>query len=244
MSSSEEKILLEEINAALDFAECTWGKVAKYFTLDGVPIQESVLSQTTQIPGFPFIEDGKPKVSDFIAMFVDIRKSTEHLTQAIKAGASGLERVHYETTALYTVGSLIIKKHNGKVTEFLGDGFLALFNVDKNTEIVYNAHNSAKDCLQAMTKIVNPILNERYGLPNVNIGIGMAYSKALVTLVGHGYKQPKAFGECVYRASKLSDGYNEICIDDRLEYLWPASEGGKLQFRTSKRQTFKSYIIV
>ena len=74
----------------------------------------------------------------------------------------------------------------------------------------------------------------------------MAYSKAIVTIVGREPNiHPKAIGECVYRASKLSDGKNQIRIDDRLKFLWPKSKGGKLKFNPFSKSEidFKAYEI-
>jgi hypothetical protein len=71
----------------------------------------------------------------------------------------------------------------------------------------------------------------------------MAFSKAIVTLVGtEGNYHAKALGECIYRASKLSKGNNEIYIDERLKLIWPSEEGGILNFTSLARFTqFKAY---
>lgn len=239
----------KNINDELDKAEDVWNKVGQlimekseeYSSFDGFRGVE------TNIPNFPFIEEGQPKVSDFIALVYDIRGSTQHLIQAIStrtADVSQLQRVYYETTAVNTLGSLIIESSGGGITEFLGDGFLALFNVEEKPEVVYNAHNAAKNCLKYTDEIVNDILNQRYRLPNLNVGVGLAYSKAIVTLVGIGKnKHGKTIGECVYRASKLSKGFNEICIDTPLKNLWPTSKDGTLKFTQRNYNYFEGYLI-
>ena len=210
-------------------------------------IDESV--KESKIPGFKLIKEGKGEVGDFIAFVLDIRNSTNNLTQSISskvAKASQLERVYYETTAINTCGIEIINKYNGGITEFLGDGFLALFHA-KEKKDVHKAHNAAKDFLQYLKTIINPILNERYNLPELKVGIGLAYGKAIVTLIGNNDDiHPKAIGECVFRASKLSNGFNEILLDDKLKYFWPKSDDGKLKFSeiNVKDQTFKGYKIV
>ncbi len=189
--------------------------------------------EDSRIPGFKTVKKGKGEVGDFIAFVFDIRNSTDHLTQSISshiAKASQLERVFYETTAINVCGIEVINKYKGRITEFLGDGYLALFTAKENKQ-VYDAHNAAKDCLKYLSSIVNPILKERYNLPELKVGIGLAYSKAIVTLIGNGDDiHAKAIGECVYRASKLSKGFNEIRVDERLRYFWPKSDDGKLKF--------------
>lgn len=238
---------------ALDDAEAIWNKVGDKVIESFQALYEMRINakSPTQIPGIPFIENGNPEVRDYIALVLDIRDSTKHLTQAISeriTSVNQLQRVLYETSAVNAAGSIIVNEYDGGITEFLGDGFLALFEVkntdDKNS--VYNAYNTSTKCIEYISTEVNDILKKRYNLPKLEIGIGMAYSKAIVTLVGHGENlHPKAIGECVYRASKLSDkGRNEVYIDDRLKNLWPSSDDGKLRFFSAVNQfKFKSYRI-
>lgn len=241
--------IIEEVNTALDGAEKTWNRVAPEFINESlIKASRSDRLTPSKIPGFPFIDGGKPQVGEFIAFVLDIRNSTNHLIQAISAKsckASQLERVLYEITAINTAGALVINYYNGGITEFLGDGFLALFKVTESRD-VHPAHNAAKYFLHTVLPELNNIINIRYNLPKLQIGIGLAYSKAIVTVVGHENNiHPKAIGECVYRASKLSSGVNKILIDDRLENLWPTSKGGKLQFFkiNNKNIDFKAFEI-
>jgi hypothetical protein len=240
------------INEALDNAELTWKDVRHNFLNERLEKAFSAMRDSqkipSKIPGFPFVQEDEPKVADFIGLILDIRNSTKHLIEAISpknAKASQLERVLYETTAINTAGSVIISNYNGGITEYLGDGFLALFKVtdEKDPKEVYNAYNSASFYLSTALIEINKILKERYSLPELTIGLGMAYSKAIVTIVGHDKNlHPKALGECVYRASKLADGVNEIFIDDRLKQLWPKSDNGVLKFRLRpKLHDFNSY---
>jgi hypothetical protein len=245
-------LLRDKINLALDSAENIWNQVEPELVLEHIEKAFSAKREIpTQIPGFPFIKEGKPEVAEFIALVLDIRDSTKHLIQAISgrtSKANQLERVLYEITAINTAGSIVIDHYNGGITEFLGDGFLSLFKVgdpEKPDQIVYDSHNSAKYMIDTALPIINDILNSRYSLPALRIGIGMAYSKAIITVVGHEPNiHPKAIGECVYRASKLSNGNNQIRIDERLEKLWPTSKGGKLSFiKLTSKVDFNAYEI-
>jgi class 3 adenylate cyclase len=247
MVHSEHEIKIK-IENELDKAEAIWRKVGPLFE-KAERFSNFSGDIPSKIPGFPFLKDGKPEVADFIALVLDIRNSTNHLTQAISeksSKASQLERVLYETTAVNTAGILIINEKNGGITEFLGDGFLAFFKVkdEKNPTEVYDAHNAAKKCLSITNNVINRVLYNRYQLPELKVGIGMAYSKAIVTIVGSEENaHPKAIGECVYRASKLSGGNNEIFIDDRLEALWPTSDNGQIKFIQANYYDFKAYKI-
>jgi hypothetical protein len=232
MTAKEKQELEIVINQELDKAEKTWKQVGHEFVFEGLKQKQVLLSKSTietQIPGFPFLEDGVPKVDDFIAFVFDIRNSTDHLLVAISAKATQLERVLYETTAVNTLGSIMIEKEGGGITEFLGDGFLALFKASERKD-VYSAHKAAKACMEGM-ELVNKLLKDRYELPPLSVGIGMAFSKAIVTIVGtENNLHPKALGECVYRASKIACGVNQILVDEKLKLFWPKSDGGILRF--------------
>ena len=97
-----------------------------------------------------------------------------------------LQRVYYETSALLPALAFTISKNNGSVTEYLGDGVLAFFKVDEEnvTKSIYEAIDAAKECLDYCLETINTVLKNRYGLPKLEIGIGLAYGEALVTLVG------------------------------------------------------------
>lgn len=230
MTVLEKKEVEDLIKNALNRAQKIYNKVepdlikSKSFTA----VNESV---ETDIPGFTLVEEGKPEVANFVAFVLDVRGSTLHLLQACaKSKVEKLERTLYETSAINAMGGYIIKKYGGGITEFLGDGFLAFFKIDKK-EDVYNALNAANDCLNDGMTLVNSILKERYNLDNIKIGIGMSYSQAIIMLLKINDKlYPKALGECVYRASKISNGSNRILFDDHLKLFWPTSKIGKVQF--------------
>lgn len=236
---TDEKIK-EYIIQELEKAEKIWNDVKDEILEKGIKNYSAMNESYTpsSIPGFPYIKNGEGKVGNFTAMVLDIRDSTKHLLNAISnpKNVSQLQRVYYETTAINTAGILIVDEFKGSITEFLGDGFLALFETEVDTD-VYKVKNAAEKCLRVVTDIINPILNDRYGLPNLIIGIGLAYSKAIVTTIGiKDQLHPKALGECVFRASKLSNGNNEIFYDEKLKLYWPKSNGGKLSFTEKKHK--------
>jgi hypothetical protein len=248
--SISDKEVRQAINFQLDKAEANYSKVRTQLFAEGLDLLKAELSANkidTNIPGFNTIEENKPEVAKFIALVLDIRGSTHHLLQTIKAKATQLERVLYETTAINTMGLLLVNEYKGSITEFLGDGFLALFKIEdlKTPNEVYNAHKCAKNCLRINSEIITEILKDRYSLPALDIGIGLAYSPAIVTVIGfNDNMHPKAIGECVYRASKISKEYNAIRVDSALEKIWPTSKGGSLKFiNKDSKYGFDSYII-
>jgi len=234
-----KNILLKE----LEKAESIWNDVKNDILEKGVR-NFSALNESytpSDIPGFPLLKNGEGKVGKFIAMVLDIRNSTEHLLQANKnkKGVSQLQRVFYETTAINTIGLITVNKNSGTITEFLGDGFLAIFSAEDNLD-VYKPKKAAEECLRLLKDIINPVLNERYDLPELTVGIGLAYSKAIVTVIGFNEDLfPKAIGECIYRASKLSNGKNEILYDKGIKIFWPSSKGGKISFIEKRHKNYK-----
>jgi class 3 adenylate cyclase len=235
--TTELKKLSED---ALDEAESVWNKVgdklmimAKHAAFANESIQNRAVD--SQIPGYPVVEDGVPVVDEFVSMVADIRDSTGHLMQAISAKTtkvSQLQRVYYETSAFLPCVAQIVAWNQGAVTEYLGDGLLALFRAKPSRdEAIYAAHRTAKAALEAVTSVVNPLLKERYNLPALDMGIGMALSKAVVTVVGlKDFKQPKAFGQCVFHATKVASGWNKIIVDEAMYHAWPTTNDGTLKF--------------
>lgn len=195
-------------------------------------------SAPSKIPGHEIVKEGETIVDDFIAIVADMRNSTDHMLMASSSiKLEGIQRVFYETSALLPALEKTINIYRGGVTEYLGDGVLGFFrkNNEKPDQYIYDAHNAAKDCLNNALGIVSAAIGERYGLPPLKIGIGLALSKALVSLSGiEGSRHAKAYGECVFRATKLSGGNNIILIDSNLKIAWPSSKGGTLVFLPSE----------
>ena len=250
----QESKLRAIISTSLDRAELHWKNggyklVAKASLESEEMICDSVVLERSHIPGHPVIKEDETIIDDFIAFVADMRNSTDHLLVEIskkRAEVSTLQRVFYETSALLPAIAYTVKLKDGSVTEYLGDGVLALFKVNEETpsEAIYSAHTAAKNTIGPMRDILNEILLERYRLPEIDLGVGLAYSKAIVSLVGlPGERHPKVFGECVYRATKLSGGNNEICVDDRVRALWPTAKNGIISFIKKNIKGLEGHVI-
>ena len=241
LSDEQKHEVASLVDTALDKAERLWKKhgmaLDKAIRADsaGVAKEEVVHAR---IPGYTAVESGKEQVKTFIALVADIRNSSKHLQQRIgSARATELERVFYETHALLPALEKTIQYEGGGVTEYLGDGILALFEVPEGDResAVRAAYGAADDCIGDTREIVNRALDERYELPPLNLGIGMAMSPAIVTLVGiQGNSHAKVIGKCVWYATKLAYGHNEIIVDDFIEAGFPTSKTGQLRFQRKK----------
>ncbi|WP_236166321.1 hypothetical protein [Pseudomonas juntendi] len=248
-SKEKEALVLACINSALDKAEEHWrngGQELIFKSMAGNESWARAESAPSSIPGHKIVRDEETVIDEFIALVADMRDSTKHLNCAINARVTQLERVFYETSALLPALAMTIKFEEGSVTEYLGDGVLALFRVDQadKPKAIYAAYEATNNCVQQTRMLVNKALWDRYDLPNIDLGVGLAHSKAIVTLVGlPGAKHPKAFGECVFRATKLSGGKNEIYIDQFVKGLWPTAKGGRLRFILKSRNDVDGYLI-
>jgi len=254
MLTKEEKKLIEDvIKESLNRAEKHWkngGHLLKESaTLDNISL-ERYESEPSNIPGHSEVQEKETVIDEFIALVMDMRDSSKHLMHDISSKISKvtmLKRVYYETSALLPAVEQTIKFSDGSVTEYLGDGVLAFFKVDKDDKhkTIKEVYKISKNIMDDTLLIVNDILNERYDLPPLEIGIGLSMSKALVTLMGlSGSKHPKAFGRCVFKATKLSIGRNEILTDKWLKDSWPSSYGGNLKFIKSKKvKVVDGYLI-
>ncbi|MEE7624796.1 hypothetical protein V3O24_01365 [Methylobacter sp. Wu8] len=255
LNSEQKKKISNLVEVSLDRAESIWSVVDGDITLaesisTEAMVFDSALTVSSMIPSHPLVNENNPIIDEFIACVVDMRESSKHLLCSLSkktAKVSELKRVYYETSALLPAIAQTIEFSNGKVTEYLGDGVLALFQVpatEGRADAIYSAHNAAKNCLSDTRQIINDALSMRYNLPPINIGAGMAFSKAIVSLVGLGEdKQAKVIGSCVYYAAKLSGGVNEIYADEKLKSIWPKSKGGTLVFKQKNIKGVSGYLL-
>jgi len=249
MEYANKDDIIKTVNDSLNRAEELWKN-----TLDKDKITNFAKEAETNIPGHRYLGKDKYKSDCFLAFMLDMRDSTTHLIQAISARiakVSEMERVFYEISALLPAMAKIIEneKTEGAVTEYLGDGLLALFqfpfnDTKKREDVCRVTINVANDCFEALHNIVNPILFKRYSLPALSMGIGMSFSQSIITHFGISPNtQVKVIGRCIYDASKLSKGRNEIAVHDNLERVWTYSQGGKLKFLHRKFDDIDGYIV-
>ncbi|WP_438397008.1 hypothetical protein [Caballeronia sp. DA-9] len=236
MNSQEIDSVRAAIEEGLDRAEANWDKVGHLLEAGLQKSMEKYAmdSVDSNIPGYPVVSAETPQVDEFLALVVDMRGSTQRLkTHIAAASVNGLQRVYYETSALLPAMAVTCGLQEGMVTEYLGDGGLVLFGVDKNdrAESVKLAYRAAKNCIGDARRLINAAIKRRYNLPEISLGAGLAMSRAMVTLVGiPGNYQPKAIGSCVWDATKLSGGTNAVHVSPDIYDVWPKSKGGLMRF--------------
>jgi class 3 adenylate cyclase len=247
LSEKQIQELVAIVNKALDRCEEQWDNTLGRETL----LKASAEMSESKIPGHSYLAKDTYKADVFVAFMLDMRDSTKHLRQAISvkiAKVSQMKRVYFEVSALLPAMTKLIQDKDGAVTEYMGDGLLALFQLPEEKKekdnVLGNCIVAAKNCMSALNKVTNPILSKRYGLPPLEIGIGLAFSDAIISHFGlPPNTEVKAIGECIYFASQLSKGRNEIIVHENLERIWPTSEGGTLRFNIREYKDFKGYVV-
>jgi len=69
-------------------------------------------------------------------------------------------------------------------------------------------------------------------------------SKAVVSLVGlQNSRYAKAVGRCIYFATKLSAGKNEIYVDKSIDEAWPTTKEGKVRTQLRKIRGVDGYLV-
>lgn len=240
LSSSERETVSSIIDYSLNEAEKVWGVHGHLFEKLDEALELSVVAKAetlpSKIPGHPRVSSDLPTTGEFICLVADMRDSKGHLLNAIsstKKDVSCMKRIYFEMAALLPALEITVGFKEGAVTEYLGDGVLALFAVkaDARSDGVRLAFAAAQNCIGDTRALVNNALADRYALPKLRLGVGLAFSSAIIQLVGiPGRMHPKAIGPCVYYATKLSGGDNQIHVHENIKLIWPSSEGGKLQF--------------
>jgi class 3 adenylate cyclase len=252
LNKSQARRVHALVSDCLDKAEARWDRKGSDLALEEAVAKsvEVFDSMPSLIPGHPLVTSETEEVEDFVAVVIDLRGSSSHLLQRIDPKVSKvteLQRVYYETSSLLPALALTLSFEDGHVTEYLGDGVLAFFRIadfDAEADAIYAANRAAKSCLNETLSIVNEELKSRYGLPALVIGIGMALSPAMVNLIGLPSKQQaRLLGKCVYYASKLSGGENEILIDSYMKGRWPKAQSGGFTFLQKKIKGVDGYKI-
>ena len=229
MTSDERKQLTSAVSDLLDEAEYRYAPIRRIMEKAAA---EKARPLRTPYPGVQYIEIDRAAVKTYIAVVVDIRDSTEHLWSRFGT-MSGVERVYYETSALLPACGVLFGLSGGRIAEYTGDGVIAFFETAEgaSSRSLMNVYNRADDALTLTKEIVNPELASRYGIPGIDIGVGLALGKVMVTAIGPAAEsRVTAFGQPVFDASKCSKERNRVVIDPSLRKIWPKGEGGKVHF--------------
>lgn len=241
LTDEQSAIVRALVATSLEAAEDVWEKHQPIFETATETLKFETLAKRAEvapsrIPNHPFVSSEHSELAEYVCLVADMRDSSKHLMEAYsksKPSYERMKRVYFETAALLPALDQTVQFEQGSVTEYLGDGILAVFSVnpDDRGPDIKRAHRAAQNCVSDTRAIVNKEIADRYQLPALDLGVGLGFGDAIVQLVGVPSRMhPKVIGPCVYYATKLSSGRNIVLVNEALKKAWPTSKGGKLQF--------------
>ncbi len=130
-------------------------------------------------------------------LFADIRGFT-----SLAESLLPYDVIHILNRYFHSMGE-VITNHGGYIDNYLGDGFLALFEGDKPHEIARNAINAGLEMLRVIHKDIQPYVQQLWK-KDFKIGIGLHYGLVVAGSVGSlGDKRETVIGDAVNFASRI-----------------------------------------
>ena len=114
------------------------------------------------------LQVGSQVTKEVTTMFCDIRNSTQ-----VSTTLSLEENFNYINSYLNVV-SPIIRKYNGFIDKYLGDGIMAVFTRSRQ----------AYDCAHAIIKAVNEKNSSNISMPNLDVGVSLNTGDVVFGVVG------------------------------------------------------------
>ena len=116
------------------------------------------------------LELGDAQSIDLSILFCDIRAFS--LNSEMMTAKESFDFVN----KIYGIAGPIVRKHNGFIDKYIGDAIMALF------ESADDAVSAGIELYQAI--VLNPNSQENFGLPSVNVGIGIHSGMSRIGIVG------------------------------------------------------------
>ena len=250
LTNEQKAEIVTIIEQSLNLAEQFWKQSGRKLIVESST--ESNLAADSiipsNLPNHGTINTNNSVNQEMIAIVVDMRNSTRHAKTQVR-DINPLQRIFFETYALLPAIHRTIQFENGRVTEYLGDGILGFFALDPDSsdkdKVIHGVSKTAKRIIVDVRNLLNDAIQKKLSLPEsekINLGIGLAHSQTIIHAIGlQGEKHAKAFGSCVYDATKLSSGMNEIFVSENLQAIWPKSDRGKMKFKRFDKDNFIGY---
>lgn len=131
-------------------------------------------------------------------MFADIGEYTS-FAEALPA----YDVVHALRRYFYTMGR-VIDEHGGRINDYIGDGIMALFGIDRHPDPVYRAVKAGLDMLREV-EALNPYLQAMYRR-SFRVRIGIHYGPVVVGTIGMaGMEKTAVIGDAVNVAERIQE---------------------------------------
>jgi adenylate cyclase len=137
-------------------------------------------------------------------MFVDIRRFTAF------AGSLLPYDVIHVLHRFFHFMDTVIKKHGGYIDNYMGDGFMALFEVDAPEEGALMAVKAGLDMLEVFDHRIHPYIRKLFGR-SFGIGIGLHYGLVVAGTIGGGHnRKTTVIGDAVNFASRIEAANKQL----------------------------------
>lgn len=205
--------------------------------LDSISLEKRALLEARSaisdvVPGYKadLMDFGAFEKDNFAVLFIDMRQSTQ------RAMEIGIKKTFLTMHAYIPAMLEVIKYYQGVVIDIMGDGIMVFFGGRKasmaKTIAIQNAGLCGKAMLEVKDKVTNRILRENEIQWPISCGVGVDYGNVIVTKIGiNNLFDVKAYGDCVNKASKYSNGYDNVKVSKAIRENWPKGEGGRIQFQ-------------
>jgi adenylate cyclase len=97
----------------------------------------------------------------------------------------------------------VIARHGGHINNYMGDGFLALFDVQTTGQDMLRGITAGLEMLDVVTQKIRPYVREYFGM-NFKIGIGLHHGLVVAGAIGgHNSKKQTIIGDAVNFTSRI-----------------------------------------
>ena len=251
LTNEQEAEIVTIIEQSLNLAEQFWEQSGRKLIVESSTESNQFVADSiipSNLPNHETINTINSVNQEMIAIVVDMRNSTRHAKTQVR-DINPLKRIFFETYALLPAIDKTIQFENGRVTEYLGDGILGFFALGSDSsdkdKVIHGVSKTAKRIIVDVRNLLNDAIQKKLSLPEsekINLGIGLAYSQTIIHAIGlQGKQHAKAFGSCVYDATKLSSGMNEIFVSENLQAIWPESIRGRNKFKKVNQNSITYY---
>jgi adenylate cyclase len=137
-------------------------------------------------------------------MFVDIRGFT-----AFSESLLPYDVIHILHRFFYVMNNVIVK-HGGYIDNYLGDGFMALFEVENPEEGALSAVRTGLEMQQVLKDQIKPYVDRLFN-KTFEIRIGLHYGLVVAgTIGGSGNKKTTVIGDAVNFASRIESANKQM----------------------------------
>ena len=153
-----------------------------------------------------YVEEGGPcsigVEKNLLILFADIRGFTPFAENLLHYDVIHVLNLFFQKTGK------VIARHGGKINNYMGDGFMALFEADDPSEGALRAVRAGLGLLDAVQDL-RPYLEELYA-KSFQIRVGLHYGQVVAGMVGTpGQKKVTVIGDSVNLASRVETANKE-----------------------------------